>query len=68
MSGSSIGKNPAVSRRAFLGGAAAALAAPHDVAGQTAPHGPLRLAVGLLSDIHITDDASCSDFDDGLAL
>ena len=52
----------AISRRGFLGGAAATLAAP-PAAEALSPKGPLRLAIGLLSDIHVTDSASCSDFE-----
>ena len=61
-----------VSRKDFLGGAAlfaaAGAAAPIGAAakGTTKPSGPARLRIGLLSDIHITDRASCADFEKAL--
>ena len=60
-----------VTRKGFLGGAAALAAARLDAAGRavsaaSVPKGPLRLSIGLLSDIHVTSAESCSDFEKAL--
>ena len=54
-----------IKRREFLGSAAMFAAVP-TVAVPVVPKGPVRLRIGLLSDIHITDRASCSDFEKAL--
>ena len=54
-------------RRNFLGSAALFAAAPNVASSApVVPKGPARLKIGLLSDIHITDRASCSDFEKAL--
>ena len=57
-----------VNRRTFLSSAALFAAAGGKAAAKPipGPRGPVRLKIGLLSDIHITDRASCSDFEKAL--
>ncbi len=56
-----------INRRDFLGSAAVLAAAPGVAAPvPVLPKGQARLKIGLLSDIHITDRASCSDFEKAL--
>ena len=56
-----------IDRRNFLGSAALFAAAPGMASAHAAvPKGPARLKIGLLSDIHITDRGSCSDFEKAL--
>ena len=57
-----------IGRRSFLGSAALFAAGGPAAAGRKAvePKGPALLKIGLLSDIHITDRASCSDFEKAL--
>ena len=56
-----------IDRRNFLGSAALFAAVPGMASAHAAvPKGPARLKLGLLSDIHITDRASCSDFEKAL--
>lgn len=55
-----------IDRRSFLGSAAALAAAGTERGGGLRPRGPVRLRFGILSDIHITDDASCVHFEKAL--
>ena len=57
-----------ISRKDFLGGAATFAAVPLGAVRRPpfVPKGSLRLSIGLLSDIHVTDSASCSDFEKAL--
>ena len=61
-----------ISRKDFLAGAGGVFAAAGAVTAKSyspvEPQGPVRLRIGLLSDIHVTSLESCSDFEKALRL